>query len=287
MTYADRRRLQTQHNLKKYFNNFHLIIAYKKGFVYFCGFIFQKKSTINKKIMSLFIFSSSVGRKLVMSISGVFLILFLTFHMVMNLVALFSAESYNLICEFLGANWYALVGTKILALGFLVHIVYAFVLYMQNRRARGADDYAVTARPKSVEWASKNMLALGIAVLAFLCLHLYDFWAKMQLVEILHKLGCHVDALTYERATDGAYHIQKTFADPIHAGLYLIGMGALWLHLTHGFWSAFQSMGINNKTWFCRLKWTGYIYSTLLIGGFVLVILFFFAKAHIFPLICG
>ncbi|MDR1698210.1 MAG: succinate dehydrogenase/fumarate reductase cytochrome b subunit [Prevotellaceae bacterium] len=230
--------------------------------------------------MSLFIFSSSVGRKLVMSISGVFLVLFLTFHMVMNLVALFSPEGYNLICKFLGANWYALVGTKILALGFLVHIVYAFVLYIQNRRARGSDAYAVTTRPKGVEWASKNMLVLGVAVFAFLGLHLYDFWAKMQLVEILHKLGYHVDSFAYEKATDGAYHIQNTFADPIHTGLYLIGLGALWFHLTHGFWSAFQSMGINNKTWFCRLKWIGYIYSTLLIGGFALVVVFYFAKAN-------
>ena len=102
--------------------------------------------------------NSSIGRKVVMSVTGLALILFLTFHMAMNLVAIFSAEAYNMICAFLGANWYALVATA--GLGFLVvvHIVYAFWLTMQNRAARGSERYAVNATPKGVEWASQNML---------------------------------------------------------------------------------------------------------------------------------
>ena len=109
--------------------------------------------------------NSSIGRKVVMSVTGLALILFLTFHMAMNLVAIFSAEAYNMICAFLGANWYALVATA--GLGFLVvvHIVYAFWLTMQNRRARGSERYAVNAKPKGVEWATQNMLVLGIIVL--------------------------------------------------------------------------------------------------------------------------
>ena len=85
--------------------------------------------------------NSSIGRKVVMSVTGLALILFLTFHMAMNLVAIFSAEAYNMICAFLGANWYALVATA--GLGFLVvvHIVYAFWLTMQNRAARGSERY--------------------------------------------------------------------------------------------------------------------------------------------------
>ena len=221
------------------------------------------------------LFKSSIGRKLVMSISGLFLILFLTFHMVMNLVALFSAEAYNMICEFLGANWYALAGTLVLAGGAVVHILYAFVLYFQNRKARGNDAYAVNAKPKNVEWASQNMLALGVAVVAFLVLHLYDFWSQMQLVEILHKVGVDVD-MTY--AQDGIHHIKNTFASPVNVILYLIGLGALWFHLTHGFWSAFQTMGINGKIWFNRWKWIGNIYVTALMLGFAAVVLVFFIK---------
>ena len=101
-----------------------------------------------------------------MSVTGVALILFLTFHMSMNLVALFSGDAYNAVCEFLGANWYALVATLALAALAVIHIVYAFLLTMQNRRARGDERYAVTTRPAKVEWASQNMLVLGIIVLA-------------------------------------------------------------------------------------------------------------------------
>ena len=119
--------------------------------------------------------NSSIGRKVVMSVTGLALILFLTFHMAMNLVAIFSADAYNMICAFLGANWYALVATAGLGALVVIHIVYAFWLTMQNRAARGSERYAVSAKPKGVEWASQNMLVLGIIVLLGLALHLFNF----------------------------------------------------------------------------------------------------------------
>ena len=109
--------------------------------------------------------NSSIGRKVVMSVTGVALILFLTFHMSMNLVALFSEDAYNMVCEFLGANWYALVATVALAALFVIHIIYAFWLTMLNRKARGSERYAVSEKPKTVEWASQNMLVLGLVVI--------------------------------------------------------------------------------------------------------------------------
>ncbi|MBE6281131.1 MAG: succinate dehydrogenase/fumarate reductase cytochrome b subunit [Bacteroides sp.] len=216
--------------------------------------------------------NSSIGRKVVMSVTGLALILFLTFHMAMNLVAIFSAEAYNMICAFLGANWYALVATA--GLGFLVvvHIVYAFWLTMQNRRARGSERYAVNAKPKGVEWASQNMLVLGIIVLLGLGLHLFNFWAKMQLPEVLHMLGIHAD-VTY--ATDGVYHIQNTFSCPVYSILYLVWLAALWFHLTHGFWSALHTLGWNNKIWFERWRVIGNIYSTIVVLGFAVVVLYY------------
>ena len=90
--------------------------------------------------------NSSIGRKVVMSVTGIALVLFLTFHMAMNLVALFSEDAYNMICEFLGANWYALVATAGLAALFVIHIIYAFWLTMQNRAARGSERYAVNVK---------------------------------------------------------------------------------------------------------------------------------------------
>jgi succinate dehydrogenase / fumarate reductase cytochrome b subunit len=83
--------------------------------------------------------NSSVGRKVVMSVTGLFLVLFVTFHTLMNAVALISFDGYNKVCDFLGANWYAVVGTLILAAGFVIHIIYALWLTLQNKKARGND----------------------------------------------------------------------------------------------------------------------------------------------------
>lgn len=223
--------------------------------------------------------NSSVGRKVVMSVSGVALILFLTFHMAMNLVALFSAEGYNMICEFLGANWYALVATAGLAALFIVHIVYAFWLTMQNRKARGSERYAVVAKPKKVEWASQNMMALGVVVVVGLVLHMYNFWAKMQLPEVMHKLGMHVDDAVMAKVTDGAFYIRETFSSPLFVVLYLVWLAALWFHLTHGFWSSMQSLGWNNKVWIDRWQKISNIYSTVVVLGFAAVVVVYFFQA--------
>ena len=215
--------------------------------------------------------NSSIGRKLVLSISGLFLILFLTFHMAMNAVAVISEEGYNAVCEFLGANWYALVGTMVLAFGFAVHIVYAFFLTAQNRRARGNQSYAVTDRPKSVEWASQNMLVLGLIVLCGLLLHFSQFWYNMQFNEIA-KVRPEVDP------SDGVALIKETFSHPAFVVIYLVWFGAIWFHLTHGFWSALQTIGWNNKIWFERWKMIGKIWATVVCLAFALVTIIFFFK---------
>ena len=94
--------------------------------------------------MSCFLTNSSVGKKLVMSITGCFLVLFILFHMSMNLAMLFSPSAYDAICRFLGANWYALAATVVLAAGVAVHFIYAFILTVDNYRARGKQRYQVT-----------------------------------------------------------------------------------------------------------------------------------------------
>lgn len=223
----------------------------------------------------MWLIDSSIGRKLIMSITGVFLVLFLIFHGTMNFVVLFSAEAYNAICEFLGANWYALVGTKVLAIGFVVHIVYAIYLSFQNRKARGAQGYAVTKAQKGVSKASQNMLVLGAIVLGFTALHLYQFWAKMQLVEINHKLGLHVEDGLLATAADGAYWIKYYFSQPLYSILYIVWLVALWSHLTHGVWSAMQTVGASNNVWLPRIKVISNILSTLIILMFISIPVYF------------
>lgn len=204
-----------------------------------------------------------------MSVTGIALILFLTFHGCMNVVALFSAKGYNMICEFLGANWYAVAATIGLAALAVIHIVYAFILTAQNRRARGSERYAVTARPGKVEWASQNMLVLGIIILLGLVLHLFNFWYNMMFAELFPSI--HYDAAP----ADGFAKIVSTFSNPVYAVLYVIWIVAIWFHLSHGFWSAMQTLGWNGKTWQCRWQTIGLVYVTLLMLLFLVVVLAF------------
>ena len=218
----------------------------------------------------MWLINSSIGRKVVMSVTGIALILFLTFHGCMNVVALFSEEGYNMICEFLGANWYAVVATLGLAALAVIHIVYAFILTAQNRTARGDNRYevATTVNAGKVEWASKNMLVLGIIILLGLLLHLWNFWYNMMFAEI-------VGMETTLSPTDGFGWIKETFSNPVFVVLYVIWLVAIWFHLSHGFWSALQTLGWNGKTWFCRWKIIGLIYVTLLMLCFLVVVLAF------------
>ena len=217
----------------------------------------------------MWLFNSSVGKKVIMSVSGIALVLFLLFHMSMNLVAIFSAEGYNMICEFLGANWYALIATAGLAALVVVHFVYAIILTLQNKKARGGQGYAYTVKPKNVEWASQNMFVLGVIVILGMALHLFNFWANMQLVEVLHMLGANVDA---SLAADGVHYIKETFACPVYVALYVLWWVAMWFHLTHGFWSALQTLGWANQIWFNRWRVIGNVLVTIIILGFLAVV---------------
>ena len=217
----------------------------------------------------MWLINSSIGRKVVMSVTGLALILFLTFHGCMNVVARFSKEGYNWICEMLGANWYAVAATMGLALLALLHIFFAFWLTFQNRKARGSNRYEVTDKPEKVEWASQNMLVLGIIICLGLVLHFYNFWYNMMFAELFP--GIHYDPAP----ADGFGKIVSTFSNPIYVVLYIIWLVAIWFHLTHGFWSAMQTLGVSGKIWLNRWKCIGSIYVTLLMLLFLVVVLGF------------
>ena len=218
----------------------------------------------------MWLFNSSIGRKVVMSVTGIALILFLTFHGCMNVVALFSEEGYNMICEFLGANWYAVVATLGLAALAVLHIVYAFILTAQNRTARGASRYEVATQVNAgkVEWASKNMLVLGLIICVGLLIHLWNFWYNMMFAEL-------VGAMPAISPTDGFGWIKETFSNPVFVVIYIVWLVAIWFHLTHGFWSAMQTLGVNGKVWQKRWQCIGMIYVTVLMLMFLVVVLAF------------
>ena len=163
-------------------------------------------------------------------------------------------------------------------MGVLVHFVYAFILTVDNYRARGKQRYAVTVQEKGVAWSSKNMLVLGVIVILGLGLHLVHFWSKMQLVEILGGHASVVDG--YEiAATSGAALMMVTFSKWYNVVLYIVWFAALWFHLTHGVWSMFQTVGWANDTWYPRLKCAANVVATLIFLGFALVAVFCFLKS--------
>ena len=215
------------------------------------------------------IFTSSIGKKLIMSISGAFLIVFLLLHGTINFFSVFDAFGgawgtedglFALGCEFMSLP-IVTVMVPILAFGFIIHIIYACYLTWSNIKSRGGyNRYEVASKAATESWASKNMLALGIVVLGLLAFHLTHFWADMQLQEFMGK-----------EATNPYLLLQQTFQPIWVLILYIVWFGALWFHLTHGFWSAFQTLGWSNNIWMKRLNVIGYIVASLIVLIFVTV----------------
>ncbi|MBR0037439.1 MAG: succinate dehydrogenase/fumarate reductase cytochrome b subunit [Bacteroidales bacterium] len=221
----------------------------------------------------MWLISSSIGRKVVMSVTGTALVLFLTFHMLMNLVYVYDVmvgtpadgHYYDAVCEFLGTNWYALLGTAGLAVLVLIHFCYAFMLTLQNWKARGNDRYAVSGK-QPVHWAAKNMLALGVIIVCGLLVHLFNFWHKMMFAELAGIEGQFAP-------TAGFDWITYNFGFGILDIVYLVWFCALWYHMTHGIWSAMQTLGLNGKVWLNRWICISYVWATVIVCGFVLVLL--------------
>ncbi len=205
----------------------------------------------------------SITKKIVMSVSGMFLILFLTLHLAINLTSLISREAYEAACKFMDENIFIRIMVPVLALGFVVHIVMGIILTIQNRKSRPVG-YEVKSRT-NVSWASQNMLALGLIVLGLLVIHLSHFWAKMQLQHFLGNEG------------ENPYDLVKTlFSNGFYVAMYVIWIIALCFHITHGFWSMFQSIGVTNNKWIPRLKTIAVIYSHLIMVGYILIPVYFF-----------
>ena len=207
------------------------------------------------------IFCTSIGKKLIMSISGLFLILFLFVHATINAFSLISPELFEMGCEFMALPIVGIL-VPVLAAGFIIHIVYAFILNLINYRARGKERYAVANKAATEDWGARNMLLLGIIVLGVLAFHLTHFWAHMQL-----------HAWTGGEETNPVVLLGKTFGNPVVLAIYIVWFIALWFHLTHGFWSALQTLGWNNQIWLKRWKAISYVIATILVLVFIAVAL--------------
>ena len=188
---------------------------------------------------SMSLISSTIGRKVTMALSGLFLVVFLTQHFTINFISVFSEDTFNEISHFVGNNpLVQFLLQPILIFGVIFHFTMGFVLEIQNRKSR-AVQYKVYKGSANAPWVSRNMIWSGAVVLSFLGLHFYDFWFP----EMNYK---YIEVLP-ENPTRYFEEMVHKFESPVRVGLYLISFGFLALHLMHGFSSSFQSLGANNK----------------------------------------
>uniref|UniRef100_UPI0032176D02 succinate dehydrogenase cytochrome b subunit n=1 Tax=uncultured Draconibacterium sp. TaxID=1573823 RepID=UPI0032176D02 len=223
--------------------------------------------------MSKFL-TASIGRKFVMSLSGLFLIVFIAVHLGLNLLLIFdnSGDLFNQGAHFMATNPLIKVMEPILGLGFVIHIVWSFFLEYQNWKARPVR-YAKKNMSGASSWASRNMLVLGGLVLVFLIIHIMNFFVKMKFTG---------DPLLAEVTINGEHMhnayalVSAAFINSVPLGVfYILGGALLGIHLSHGFWSAFQTLGLNNKHWLNRWKVIGNIYAVLIAVGYAVIPLYF------------
>ena len=185
------------------------------------------------------IFKSSIGRKIAMALSGIFLIVFLTQHFLINITSVFSEDIFNILSHFMGNNpLVQFILQPVLIAGVLFHFVMGFVLEWQNRKARPVT-YAMYKGSKNSMFVSRNMIISGIVILSFLVLHFYDFWVP----EMDYK---YIQSLPEDPNRYYEELIHK-FENPVRVGLYCLSFIFLALHLVHGLSSSTQSLGTNNK----------------------------------------
>ena len=238
----------------------------------------------------MFIFNSSIGKKFIQAVSGAFLIVFLLLHATINFFSvidsftgkfgavaaddkLFSAGDglFKLGCDFMSTPVISIM-VPVLALGFLVHIVYGCWLTFQNVRARGGfKRYEVSSKAAADSWSARNMFVLGIGILGIIFFHLFHFWAKMQMPELLHVGTFENNPYLLLTTVLGKWWILV---------IYLIWFAAVWLHLIHGFWSMFQTVGWDGSVWFKRVKVIGIIFASLICLMFVTVGINAFIQAN-------
>lgn len=218
-------------------------------------------------------FSSTIGRKLVMSITGLFLCSFLVVHLIGNL-QLFNddgGQAFNIYSEFMGHNMLIRTMEFVLLAGFVFHIWDAVAITRRNQSARKVK-YAYNRPQDNSNWSSRNMGLLGTVILVFLLIHLYSFFLPT-------KTGKLEQVLIDGELVDDLYsHVVLAFKNPLYVLLYVVSMVALAYHLIHGFQSAFQTLGLNHKKYSPAIRSFGVIFSILVCLGFVSMPLYFFFK---------
>ncbi|HYG50569.1 MAG TPA: succinate dehydrogenase cytochrome b subunit [Flavobacteriales bacterium] len=216
------------------------------------------------------VFRNSIGRKLLMGLTGIFLISFLVIHCFINSLIFFNdgGETFNMGAAFMANNWIIRAMEIVLFLGIFAHIFLALQLTMQNRRARPVK-YAVGPGNKNAKWYSRWMGLLGTLILMFLIVHIRHFWVETRVMGLEHfeEQGMsHVDV----NGLENLYGVmQIVFSELWVVILYCLAMVSLAYHLLHGFQSSFQTLGLNHKKYTPIIKSVG--------AGFSIIVPLIFA----------
>ena len=214
------------------------------------------------------LFSSSLGKKYLMALTGLFLCSFLVIHFLGNITLYTNPVQFNEYTRFMSSNPIIRVMEIVLVAGFLTHIIDAIMLTRANKKAQPVK-YAMDKKQSS--WYSRNMGLTGSVILAFLVLHLQSFWYG-------YKFGSPA------YATDSAglpikdmyTMVIEAFGEFWYSGLYVIAVTLLGIHLNHGFQSAFQSVGLRHKKYTPTIKMFGTAFSILITLGFISFPIYFF-----------
>jgi succinate dehydrogenase / fumarate reductase cytochrome b subunit len=213
-------------------------------------------------------FTSTIGRKLLVAATGLFLISFLIIHLIGNL-QLFKGDdglAFNAYAVFMTSNPLIKTVSYLLYFSILAHAVIAIYLWFVNRKARGSERYKVSNANENSSWISRSMALLGILVFAFIFMHLKDFWYYYK----FGGLEFEIDANGYR---DLYALVAEQFKSTFSLVAYLVGLVALALHLVHGFQSAFQTFGLNpQKTAKQVTAW----FSIILVLGFATMPVYFY-----------
>lgn len=205
-------------------------------------------------------FTSSIGKKLIMALTGVFLILFLIVHCYVNALVFLEwfgplgrgYKAYEGAAHFLGSNPLTRIAEIGLLAGIILHIVQGLMLFFDNKTKRPVD-YNVHPGNKSSKWYSRSMGLLGTLILLFLVLHLYHFWVPNRYQQLV--TGHEKDLYLL---------MELTFKDLWVVIVYILGCISLAYHLLHGFWSAFQTLGLSTKKYTGLLRCVGTVYSIVI-----------------------
>ena len=223
------------------------------------------------------ILNSSIGRKLAMALSAMFLMFFLLQHFAINITSVFSPDLFNELSHFMGTNPVVQFALQpILIFGVIFHFVMGFILELKNKKATSIK-YAKDNGSANSSWVSRNMIYSGLAILAFMLLHFIDFWIPELNTKYIIGDSSGLLANGEFRYFEELVH---KFENPLRVGAYVVAFIFLALHLLHGFNSAFQSVGANNK-YTNSLKGFGKAYATLVPLGFIIIALFhYFNNTH-------